>query len=81
MSNPVAGVSGNTTLKVFIATARAPSTEPGVLCSDARASELGLASAVVSIPPNHITGNIERALRLPPDPETEFTIVDPLFYR
>jgi esterase/lipase superfamily enzyme len=77
---PVA-VSKDVTLhKVFIATTRQTSEEPGVFLSADRSGNLGLASAVVSIPPTHVAGELERPKRLPPDPEREFAIVDPEIY-
>jgi hypothetical protein len=33
------------------------------------------------VPPNHVTGSLERPLRLPPDPRTEFAVVEPVVYR
>jgi len=42
---------------------------------------LGLASVDVTVPPNHVVGHLERPTRLPPDPRTEFTVVDPVIYR
>jgi esterase/lipase superfamily enzyme len=35
---------------------------------------------VVTIPPTHVVAQLERPTRLPPDPRTEFTIVDPVVY-
>ncbi len=67
--------------RIFITTTRAASDVVGVFYSDGRAPELGLASVDVTIPPNHVLGDLERAKRLPPDPRTEFAIVDPTVYR
>lgn len=78
---PVAVSKGVTLHKVFIATTRQTSEEPGVFLSADRSANLGLASAVVSIPPTHVAGDLERPKRLPPDPATEFAIVDPEIYR
>ncbi|MCO8146125.1 alpha/beta hydrolase [Rhodovulum tesquicola] len=66
--------------RIFIASTRTPSAEPGVFLSTGRAAELGLASVEVTIPPTHVIGQIERPRRLPPDPRTEFTVVDPVVH-
>lgn len=66
--------------RIFIATTRAPSDEPGVLLSASRASSLGLASVDVTVPPTHVVGQLERPKHLPPDPRTEFTAVDAKIY-
>lgn len=73
----VAEVSRN---RIFIATTRARSAELGAFFSGKRAQELSLASAEVTIPPNHVVGQIERPTRLPPDPRTHFTVVEPVVY-
>jgi esterase/lipase superfamily enzyme len=67
--------------KIFIMTTRQATEATGAFYSGQRAPELGLASVVVSIPPNHVSGNLERAKRLPPDPETEFAVIDPAIYQ
>jgi esterase/lipase superfamily enzyme len=67
--------------KMFIATTRQASEVVGAFYSDRRAPELGLASVVATIPPTHQVGQIERPSSLPPDPRTEFSIVDPAIYR
>lgn len=67
--------------KVFIATTREASEVVGVFYSAERAPELGLASVVVSIPPTHVVGQLERPKNLPPDPETEFAVIEPAVYR
>jgi esterase/lipase superfamily enzyme len=66
---------------MFIATTRQASEVVGAFYSDRRAPELGLASVVATIPPTHQVGQIERPSSLPPDPRTEFSIVDPAIYR
>jgi esterase/lipase superfamily enzyme len=53
----------------------------GALFSGERSPDLGLASVDVTIPPNHVVGELERPTRLPPDPRTEFTVVDPVIYQ
>lgn len=77
---PVAAVKTATKRKIYMATTREASDVIGAFYSAERAPELGLASVVVSIPPNHETGNIERARQLPPDPRTEFAIIEPTTY-
>lgn len=67
--------------KIFIATTREASEVVGVFYSAERAPELGLASVVVSIPPTHVVGQLERPKNLPPDPETEFAVIEPTVYR
>lgn len=78
---PVAAVPEVSRQNVFIMTTRQGSTEPGAFLSMERAQELALASVTVTIPPTHVVGQIERPTRLPPDPRTEFTVVDPALYR
>jgi len=77
---PVLSVEGAVKRKVFIATTREATEDVGVFFSGRRAPELGLASVQVSIPPNHVTGELKRPKRLPPDPRTEFAIVEPTVY-
>lgn len=66
--------------KIFIATTREASEVTGVFFSSGRAPEVGLASVVVTIPPTHVVAQLERPTRLPPDPRTEFTVVEPIVY-
>ena len=77
---PVASVQGATRHKIFIATTRQQTEARGALFSAERAPDLGLASVDVSIPPTHVVGELERPKRMPPDPRTEFAIVDPTIY-
>lgn len=77
---PARSVQGASLHKVFIATTREDSEVVGALFSELRADELGLASVEVSIPPTHEIGALERPRSLPPDPRTEFAIVDPTIY-
>lgn len=77
---PVASVE-TTKRKVFIATTREASDITEVFYNSERAPELGLASVVVSIPPNHVAGRIERPKRLPPNPETQFAVIEPTVYQ
>ncbi|WP_132859290.1 alpha/beta hydrolase [Shimia isoporae] len=77
---PADSVTTATRHKVFITTTRAQSEELGEFFSGARSPEVGLASVDVSIPPNHVSGELERPKRLPPDPRKEFAVVNPIVY-
>ena len=78
---PTRSIVDATRHKVFIATTRQDTEVVGALFSDLRADELGLASVEVSVPPTHITGALERPKSLPPDPRTEFAVIDPIIYQ
>jgi esterase/lipase superfamily enzyme len=78
---PAESVADVSRHRMFIITTREASEVTGVFFSGERAPELGLASVDVTIPPNHVTGEVERPKQLPPDPRTEFAVVDPLVYR
>jgi len=78
---PVASVKTASKHKIFLASTRQASETVGALFSAERAPELGLASVVVSIPPNHVVGELNRPKRLPPDPRTEFAIIEPTIYQ
>ena len=77
---PVNSVAEAKQHKIFIATTRQASEAVGAFYSEVRAPELGLASVEVSVPPTHVVGELERARRLPPDPRTEFAIIEPTVY-
>lgn len=77
---PVSSVHDAVKHKVFLMTTRQQTETVGALYSDQRAPELGLASVVVSIPPTHVVGELERPSRLPPNPRTEFAVVEPTIY-
>lgn len=66
--------------RIFIMSTRGASDVVGAFYSSERAPELGLASVDATVPPNHVTGVLERPKRLPPDPRTEFTVVNPVIY-
>lgn len=66
---------------VYIATTREATEVTGVFYSGERAPDVGFASVVVSIPPTHESGMIERPKKLPPDPRTEFAVIDPVVYQ
>ena len=67
--------------RIFITTTREASEVVGAFYSGERAPELGLASVDVTVPPSHVVGQLERPVRMPPDPRTEFAVVDPIVYR
>lgn len=77
---PVASVKQASHQKIFIATTRQSSEVAGAFYSDRRSPELGFASVVVSIPPSHVPGNLERPESLPPKPSTEFAVIEPAVY-
>ncbi|MDK3019313.1 alpha/beta hydrolase [Pseudodonghicola flavimaris] len=78
--DPALSVPEVTRHKVFITTTRAPSPARGVFFSGKRASELALASVEVTVPPDHVAGEVERPHRLPPKPRHQFAVVDPQVY-
>lgn len=79
-THPVAAQKQTVKRKVFIATTREATEAVGAFYSAQRAPDLGFASVVVSIPPTHVSGAIERPKRLPPDPATEFAVIEPTIY-
>lgn len=79
-AQPVRSVSDASRQKIFIATTREATEAMGVFYSGERAPDLGLSSVVVSIPPGHQSGMIERPKRLPPDARTEFAVIEPAVY-
>lgn len=77
---PAETLAGVTRHRIFITTTRKATELTGVFFSGQRAPDLGLASVDVTVPPNHVVGELERAKRLPPDPRTEFAVVAPIVY-
>ena len=77
---PADSVPDVTRHRVFIMTTREASEVVGAFYSAGRAPDLGLASVDVTVPPNHVVGQLERPKRLPPDPRTEFAVIDPVTY-
>ncbi|WP_223422472.1 alpha/beta hydrolase [Tateyamaria pelophila] len=77
---PVNSVVDLTKHRVFIISTREASEVVGAFFSAERAPELALASVDATIPPTHVTGMLERPEKLPPDPRTEFTVVNPIIY-
>jgi len=77
---PAATVSGARKHDIFIATTRALDADPAIMYSGERSDKIGLARVTVSVPPNHVSGKIERAKKLPPDPRTDFAVLAPVIY-
>jgi esterase/lipase superfamily enzyme len=77
---PVASVADLSRHKIFIATTREASEVVGAFYSAGRAPDIGLASVAVTVPPTHVLGALERPETLPPDPRTQFAVVDPIVY-
>lgn len=80
-SVPVQAVPDVTKHRIFIISTRQASEVAGAFYGAGRAPTLGLSSVDVTVPPTHQVGQLERPKRLPPDPRTEFTIIDPTVYR
>lgn len=78
---PAASVAGVTRHRIFITSTREASEVAGTFFSGQRAPDLGLASVEVTVPPTHVVGELERARSLPPDPRTEFAVIDPVVFR
>ncbi len=77
---PTASVAELGRHRIFIMTTREASEAVGAFFSAGRAPELGLASVEVTVPPTHVVGHLERPERLPPDPRTQFAVVEPVVY-
>lgn len=77
---PVEQVSGIANHRIFVISTRQVTKEEGAFFSARRAPDLTLASVDVTIPPSHVTGEVSRPKRLPPDPSRHFTIINPLIY-
>ncbi len=77
---PAEAVRTATDHRLFILTTREASEAAGAFYGAGRAPELGLASVLVTVPPTHLPGQLERPEHLPPDPLTEFAVVDPSIY-
>jgi esterase/lipase superfamily enzyme len=78
---PAESVADVSRHRIFLMTTREATEVVGAFYSGERAPDLGLASVDVTVPPNHEVGQLERPTRLPPDPRTEFAVVDPVIYR
>jgi esterase/lipase superfamily enzyme len=78
---PAESVAAASEHRLFIMSTRQASEVAGAFYGGGRAPELGLASVDVTVPPNHIPGHLERPEQLPPDPRSEFAVVEPIVYR
>ena len=78
---PAESVSQVSRHRLFITTTRKATEVVGPRLLERPSPELGLASVDVTVPPNHVAGHLERPEHLPPDPRTEFAVVDPVIYR
>lgn len=78
---PAESVADVSRHRIFMMTTREATDVVGAFFSGERAPDLGLASVDVTVPPNHVVGQLERPTRLPPDPRTEFAVVNPVVYR
>lgn len=78
---PAASVPAVSRHRIFLTSTRAASEIVGAFYSGVRAPALSLASVDVTVPPTHIVGELERPNSLPPDPRTEFAVVNPVIYR
>lgn len=74
---PTASAVGVRLHGLFIATSRRIASDPAVYFSGERAQDMTFAHVTASIPPNHEIGNIELPRGKVPDPEKDFTLVDP----
>lgn len=78
---PALSVPGLAQHRIFIASTRQASEVTGAFYSGGRAPDLSLASVEVTVPPNHVTGQLERPRHLPPDPRIEFSVINPVLFR
>jgi esterase/lipase superfamily enzyme len=67
-----AQVPGATEKLVLAATTRQRSADPGAMFNGERARQMDFAEAVISIPPNHVSGMVEYPAQPPGNPATEF---------
>ena len=67
-----ASVPGASSHTILIATTRKRSADPGAMFSGERSHDLQFAEAVVSVPPAHVSGNIEWPSQRPGNPATDF---------
>ena len=72
---PVAASSGEKALQIYVATTREREISSGNVFTANRANALNFAKFVVSVPPNHKSGNVEMPTATP-DPRSSFAVVD-----
>jgi esterase/lipase superfamily enzyme len=73
---PVAASPRTKTLQIYVATTRERENSSGNVFTANRANALNFARFVVSVPPNHKSGDIEMPNTTPPDPQSSFAILD-----
>ncbi len=78
---PVSSVEGIKRHDIYVMTTRQRSPDAALLFSGERSDTLGLAKVTVTLPPSHQQGQLERAVRLPPDPQKHMTVVDPVVFQ
>lgn len=66
--------------RIFIITTRRQSENPAEFFTGRRSGSLSFAAVDVVVPPSHKTGQVERPMRLPPDPDKHFVITNPSVY-
>jgi len=80
-ATPSATVDGTVRQTVYIATTRQEAEDPALLYSaDREPVGLNYAKVVVSIPPNRDVGSVNRPSAVPPDPKSDFVLLDPVTY-
>ncbi len=72
---PVAASSGEKTLQIYVATTRERESSSSNIFTANRANTLNFAKFVVSVPPNHKSGDLEMPTATP-DPRNSFAVVD-----
>jgi esterase/lipase superfamily enzyme len=72
---PVAASSGEKTLQIYVATTREREISSGNVFTADRSNTLNFAKFVVSVPPNHKSGDLEMPTATP-DPRNSFAVVD-----
>src|SRR3984885_3175098 len=72
---PVAASSGEKTLQIYVATTREREISSGNIFTANRSNTLNFAKFVVSVPPNHKSGDLEMPTATP-DPKSSFAVVD-----
>ena len=74
---PAEEIAGTKTHDIYVLTTRQPSADPSLMFSDQR-GDLSYARVIVTLPPDHKRGQVERPKRLPPDPQKDMTVIDPV---
>jgi len=71
-----AAPAGGSTVDLLAITTRAPSDAPGEIYSSERSQEVSARRITVSVPPNHVPGELEWPSSAVPDIENEFAALD-----